>query len=112
MARVSSSEPARAQQLLAPDVSIESCILQIECHTQFGTKEGESFSLQCKEPKYREWPPKKDAWETLLVGVIRMKIPMLVCFGVVAPCMPTEASQKVLQPTRICKHVDLDCGGI
>jgi len=37
---------------------------------------------------------KKDAWETLHAGVVRMKIPMPVWFGVVAPCLPTEASQK------------------
>jgi hypothetical protein len=74
-------------------------------------KEGESYRLTgSKIWGIATW--KKDAWETLLAGVLRMKIPMPVWFGVVAPCMPIEASQKILGPTELCKHVGLGCGGI
>jgi hypothetical protein len=60
--------------------------MQVECHSQLGAEEeGESFSLQGFQNLGNDYLKKIYAWETLIAGVVRMKIPMPVWFGVVAP---------------------------
>jgi len=66
-------------------------------------KEGVSFSLQGFQDLLSRYLKKREAWEMLLAGWVMMRTPIPVWLPATRFWESTEASQKILGPSWICR---------